>query len=132
MLMIDVDNFKSYNDTYGHVRGDDVLKRVAAAIQNVANRPADLTARFGGEEFAIVLPGAPAGGVRLLAERVRQEIEQLGLPQYRLDDRPDAHDQRRRREPHTRARRSRERARRDRRPRALSREARRPQRVVVA
>jgi two-component system, chemotaxis family, response regulator WspR len=80
MLMIDVDNFKSYNDTYGHVRGDDVLKQVATTIQGVANRPADLTARFGGEEFAIVLPSSSPGGVRLLAERVRREIELLGLP----------------------------------------------------
>lgn len=79
LLMIDVDNFKSYNDTYGHVRGDEVLKRVAETIQQVANRPADLTARFGGEEFAIVLPGASGGGLRLLAERVRREVESLSL-----------------------------------------------------
>jgi two-component system chemotaxis family response regulator WspR len=80
LLMIDVDNFKSYNDTYGHVRGDDVLKLVANTIQTVANRPADLTARFGGEEFAIILPAASAGSLRLLGERVRREIEQLALP----------------------------------------------------
>jgi two-component system, chemotaxis family, response regulator WspR len=79
MLMIDVDNFKSYNDTYGHVRGDDVLKHVATTIQGVANRPADLTARFGGEEFAIILPGASVGGARLLGERVRLEIEKLAI-----------------------------------------------------
>lgn len=79
LLMIDVDNFKSYNDTYGHVRGDDVLKRVAETIQRVANRPADLTARFGGEEFAIILPGTASGGLRLLGERVRREVEALGL-----------------------------------------------------
>ncbi|HTJ92540.1 MAG TPA: diguanylate cyclase [Pararobbsia sp.] len=79
LLMIDVDNFKSYNDTYGHVRGDEVLKRVAQTLQHAANRPADLAARFGGEEFAIVLPGASNGGVRLLAERVRLEVETLAL-----------------------------------------------------
>jgi two-component system, chemotaxis family, response regulator WspR len=79
LLMIDVDNFKSYNDTYGHVRGDEVLKRVATTLQHVANRPADLAARFGGEEFAIVLPAASSGGVRLLGERVRREIEALAL-----------------------------------------------------
>jgi two-component system chemotaxis family response regulator WspR len=80
LLMLDVDNFKSYNDTYGHVRGDDVLRHVANAIQTVANRPADLTARFGGEEFAIILPAASAGSLRLLGERVRREIERLALP----------------------------------------------------
>ncbi|MGU7772029.1 diguanylate cyclase [Burkholderia sp. MR1-5-21] len=79
LLMIDVDNFKLYNDTYGHVSGDDVLKRIAATVESCLGRPGDLAARFGGEEFAVVLPGTSPGGVRLLAEKIRIAIEALRL-----------------------------------------------------
>ncbi|WP_321822197.1 MULTISPECIES: diguanylate cyclase [unclassified Burkholderia] len=79
LLMIDVDNFKLYNDTYGHVSGDDVLKRVASTVESCLGRPGDLAARFGGEEFAVVLPGTSPGGVRLLAEKIRLAIEALRL-----------------------------------------------------
>ena len=61
MLMIDVDHFKSYNDTYGHIAGDEALKRVANTIFASCDRSTDLAARFGGEEFALVLPGTPGG-----------------------------------------------------------------------
>lgn len=80
MLMIDVDNFKLYNDTYGHVAGDEVLKRIASTVENCLSRPADLAARFGGEEFAVVLPRTSIIGVRLLAETIRREVEALRLP----------------------------------------------------
>jgi two-component system, chemotaxis family, response regulator WspR len=80
MLMIDVDDFKLYNDTYGHVAGDEVLKRIASTVEKCVGRPGDLAARFGGEEFAVVLPGTPVDGVRLLAERIRREVENLRLP----------------------------------------------------
>ncbi|KAB0641146.1 diguanylate cyclase [Burkholderia stagnalis] len=79
LLMIDVDNFKLYNDTYGHVSGDDVLKQVASTVERCLGRPGDLAARFGGEEFAVVLPGTSPGGVRLLAEKMRLAIEALKL-----------------------------------------------------
>ena len=79
-LMIDVDNFKAYNDTYGHVAGDEVLKRVAQTVESCLGRPADLAARFGGEEFAVVVPGTSAGGLRLLAEKIRIAIEGLAIP----------------------------------------------------
>jgi two-component system chemotaxis family response regulator WspR len=80
ILMIDVDNFKPYNDTYGHVAGDEVLKQIASTVEGCLGRPGDLAARFGGEEFAVVLPGTSAGGTRLLAEKIRLEIEALRIP----------------------------------------------------
>ncbi|MDE1180577.1 diguanylate cyclase [Paraburkholderia sp.] len=78
-LMIDVDNFKAYNDTYGHVAGDVVLQRIAHTVATCLGRTPDLAARFGGEEFAVVLPGMSAGGLRLLAEKIRLAIEALGI-----------------------------------------------------
>ena len=80
LLMIDVDAFKAYNDTYGHVAGDEVLRRVASVIRENCARPADLPARFGGEEFAMILPATSPGGARLLGEKVRRAIEALQVP----------------------------------------------------
>jgi two-component system chemotaxis family response regulator WspR len=80
LLMIDVDSFKSYNDRYGHVPGDDVLKLVASAIHESASRPGDLAVRFGGDEFALVLPATSAAGVRTLGEKLRKHIETLAIP----------------------------------------------------
>lgn len=79
ILIIDVDDFKRYNDTQGHLAGDQVLKRVAAAIQSSCNRPADLSARFGGEEFAVVLPGTPAAGARHVGKRILAAIDELEI-----------------------------------------------------
>ncbi|BBP99155.1 diguanylate cyclase response regulator [Burkholderia sp. SFA1] len=79
-LMIDVDNFKSYNDTYGHVAGDDVLKLIAHTIETSLASPTDLAARFGGEEFAVVLPSTSAPGLRLLGEKIRIAVESLNVP----------------------------------------------------
>jgi two-component system chemotaxis family response regulator WspR len=79
LLMIDVDAFKAYNDNYGHVAGDDVLRRVAAVIRASCTRPADLAARFGGEEFVMILPSMSPGGLRLLAEKVRRGIEAMQI-----------------------------------------------------
>ncbi len=80
VLMIDVDNFKAYNDCYGHIPGDEALKRVAGAILAACNRPTDLAARFGGEEFSVILPGMPAGGARLVAEKLRRAVEAMQIP----------------------------------------------------
>ncbi|ODP35437.1 diguanylate cyclase response regulator [Pandoraea sp. ISTKB] len=79
LLMIDVDNFKIYNDTYGHIAGDDVLRRVARTIADAASRPADLAARFGGEEFVMVLPNTSASGAAAIAEKVRAQIEAMAI-----------------------------------------------------
>ncbi len=80
LLMIDVDHFKAYNDTYGHPAGDLCLQTVANTIARLAQRPADLAARFGGEEFAVLLPETDAQGAAALAERTREAVRQLHLP----------------------------------------------------
>lgn len=80
LIMIDIDHFKEYNDHYGHLAGDEALKRVAEALSRVATRPRDAFARFGGEEFMWVLPETPADAARQLAERCRREIFKLQLP----------------------------------------------------
>ncbi|MDZ5451042.1 diguanylate cyclase domain-containing protein [Labrys sp. ZIDIC5] len=80
LLIIDVDHFKQYNDTYGHLAGDEVLKTVATAVRSTFQRPKDLAVRMGGEEFAVVLPQTLAGDLAFLAEKVVQAIEALGLP----------------------------------------------------
>jgi diguanylate cyclase (GGDEF)-like protein len=79
LLMVDVDNFKQYNDAYGHVGGDDCLKRIAAAVASEM-RANDLVARYGGEEFAVILPNQSLKGAAIVAERIRCRVEALGLP----------------------------------------------------
>ncbi len=74
LLMIDVDNFKNYNDDYGHLAGDQVLITVADAIRSPL-RPNDLVARFGGEEFAVLLPETTVSNARIIAERLREHVE---------------------------------------------------------
>jgi len=73
LLMIDVDNFKNYNDDYGHLAGDQVLKTVADAIRSPL-RPNDLVARFGGEEFAVLLPETTVSNAQIIAERLRENV----------------------------------------------------------
>jgi two-component system, chemotaxis family, response regulator WspR len=80
LLMVDVDHFKKYNDTYGHLAGDEVLKQVAAAMRESCRRPADLPARFGGEEFIVILPGTPFAGLEVVGENLRRAIEELKIP----------------------------------------------------
>lgn len=74
LLMLDLDNFKMINDTYGHIAGDECLKTVAKAIANCLKRPSDIAARYGGEEFAVILPGTDKGGAFNVAERIRNAI----------------------------------------------------------
>jgi two-component system, chemotaxis family, response regulator WspR len=80
VLMLDVDEFKKYNDTYGHLSGDDVLRQVSATIKLGIERPADLAARFGGEEFFVVLPNTDLAGAQFIGEMIRRRLEQLKLP----------------------------------------------------
>jgi diguanylate cyclase (GGDEF)-like protein len=80
LLMIDVDLFKSYNDTYGHPRGDNCLKQVAEAAQDVVGRPGDLVARFGGEEFAVILPNTTSEGALQLAAEIGDAMRARKLP----------------------------------------------------
>ncbi|MNM82735.1 Phytochrome-like protein cph2 [compost metagenome] len=80
LLMIDVDYFKAYNDSFGHLAGDEALRQVAEAIRGSCSRPTDLPARYGGEEFALVLPNTSPGGARLIAEKLRQTVLGLGIP----------------------------------------------------
>jgi two-component system, chemotaxis family, response regulator WspR len=79
ILMIDVDNFKLYNDTYGHLAGDDVLKEVASAIQATFRRPNDIAARFGGEEFAVLLSGTDAISAHALADGLCRRVSDLRI-----------------------------------------------------
>ncbi len=76
LIMIDVDNFKTYNDEYGHLAGDQVLIAVAEAIRSPL-RPNDLVARFGGEEFAVLLPETTLNNAVVIAERLREHVSKL-------------------------------------------------------
>jgi two-component system chemotaxis family response regulator WspR len=80
LIMIDIDFFKPFNDTYGHQGGDDCLKKVANALGKIACRNSDLAARYGGEEFAIVLPLTNESGSLSIGERLRAGIENLKIP----------------------------------------------------
>jgi diguanylate cyclase (GGDEF)-like protein len=79
LIMIDVDFFKRYNDTYGHAAGDDCLRTVARVLAATVNRPADLAARFGGEEFAVLLPNTAQDGARRIAEAICQGVRAAGM-----------------------------------------------------
>jgi diguanylate cyclase (GGDEF)-like protein len=74
-IMIDIDHFKEYNDSFGHPAGDDALRKVAEDIQNGARRGLDVISRYGGEEFAVILPETEVEGARIVAEKIRQSIE---------------------------------------------------------
>jgi diguanylate cyclase (GGDEF)-like protein len=78
LIMIDVDKFKDYNDAYGHLAGDQVLATIAKAIRSPL-RPNDLVARFGGEEFAVLLPETNVINARFIAERLRENVGHADL-----------------------------------------------------
>jgi diguanylate cyclase (GGDEF)-like protein/PAS domain S-box-containing protein len=80
LIIADIDHFKLFNDRYGHLAGDDCLKRVAQVFSSLAARPADLVARFGGEEIAVLLPETSEAGSKALAERIRHSVAELAIP----------------------------------------------------
>jgi len=80
ILIIDIDNFKAYNDNYGHQKGDTCLKLVAQAIRRAVGRASDLVSRYGGEEFIVVLGDTPLEGGLKIAENIRATVEGLGIP----------------------------------------------------
>jgi diguanylate cyclase (GGDEF)-like protein len=80
LILIDIDYFKKYNDTYGHQNGDVCLRAVSDALAKVSKRPGDLVARYGGEEIAVLLPSTDDGGAVVVAEEMRLVVRNLGLP----------------------------------------------------
>ncbi len=80
LIMLDIDFFKQFNDLYGHTEGDACLQKVAKTIQNSLERPADLASRYGGEEFACILPSTQLVGACYIAETIRKNILGLKIP----------------------------------------------------
>lgn len=80
LLMIDIDHFKAYNDTYGHQAGDACLRSVADIISSALRRPADIAARYGGEEFCCLLPQTDATGARVLATNIMDRLAKAAIP----------------------------------------------------
>ena len=77
--MLDIDHFKHFNDRYGHMAGDDCLRIVASIVAATASRGGDFAARFGGEEFVVLLPGTDVAGAKILAERIRSLTEERAI-----------------------------------------------------
>lgn len=79
LILCDIDYFKSFNDTYGHLRGDECLSDVARAISLAVRRSSDLVARYGGEEFAIVMPNTDLEGGMLVAQAIQEQVRNLQI-----------------------------------------------------
>ena len=80
LIMIDIDEFKAYNDNYGHGAGDECLRLVAGAIESTMRRPGDFVGRYGGEEFVVLLPECDLDGALEMAENIRIKIKDLSIP----------------------------------------------------
>lgn len=80
LIMIDIDNFKAFNDHYGHLKGDECLTQVAQQLKSAVQRPRDFVARFGGEEFIVLLPSIQPEGIAVVAKRLQQSLENLMIP----------------------------------------------------
>lgn len=79
VVMIDIDNFKKYNDNYGHLQGDEVLKSISHAMDKTLLRPEDIVGRFGGEEFLAVLPNTDLEGAKNVADRILESVYDLNI-----------------------------------------------------
>ena len=79
LLMIDIDHFKKYNDQFGHLKGDECLKEIATYLKTNLNRPGDFIARFGGEEFSIIMPETNLNGAIKFAEKIHSGIRELNI-----------------------------------------------------
>ena len=82
-----MDHFKAYNDHFGHVAGDSCLKKLGRLLQRQTRRATDLAGRYGGEEFCLILPDTDASGAGVVAETVRQALEELAIPHPKNGDR---------------------------------------------
>ncbi|MFN6540025.1 MAG: diguanylate cyclase domain-containing protein [Nostoc sp. EkiNYC01] len=80
LILLDIDFFKSYNDTYGHLMGDDCLRQIASTLKSVIQRPADLVARYGGEEFIVILPNTENRGAICVAQKILEAVRNLAIP----------------------------------------------------
>ncbi len=85
LIFLDLDEFKHFNDSYGHAHGDEVLRRVARTLDESFRRGGDLVARYGGEEFAVILPGVDAHRAGLYAERLRRRIWRMAIASGSVD-----------------------------------------------
>lgn len=83
VLLLDIDFFKQYNDTYGHPAGDRCIAMIASALKRALKRASDLSARYGGEEFACVLPGADASAAMTVAQEIQMQVGSLNIPHER-------------------------------------------------
>jgi diguanylate cyclase (GGDEF)-like protein len=81
VAMIDIDEFKKFNDYFGHLKGDDCLKGCASALHDSAARPADFVARYGGEEFALILPDTDSDGAQKILSRILHSVKLLNFTQ---------------------------------------------------
>jgi len=80
LIMIDIDNFKAFNDNYGHLAGDNCLQKISKTMENALKRPRDFLARFGGEEFVVILPETDEAGAKHMAERIRKKVFASKIP----------------------------------------------------
>lgn len=78
-IMMDIDQFKQFNDNYGHGAGDECLSRIAKAIKGCIHRPGDLLARFGGEEFAVIMPGTSGEGAKQMVQQFQAAVAELAI-----------------------------------------------------
>lgn len=80
LIIIDIDHFKAFNDTYGHIAGDTCLQRVAKGLVSALHRPVDMVSRYGGEEFTVILPDTDIHGAEMLADRMRDIVLAMAIP----------------------------------------------------